>query len=80
MGTTSSSSSLAGGLVQDLNAQGSNGFTDAQAIYRAARVYNSGSVPGSNDLGAVGATRCYCSDVANRLMGWVGAQKTCNLS
>ena len=46
----------------------------AQAYYRAARFYNSGpeSLPAeaNGDLGSKGATRCYASDIANRLIGW----------
>ena len=42
----------------------------AQGFYQAARFYNSGLTSGSSDLGAPGATRCYASDVANRLTGW----------
>lgn len=66
------------GLVQDINGQNAAGYGDAMAIYRSARVYNSGSVPSSGDLGAPGATRCYCSDIANRLTGWVTASRTCS--
>ena len=65
------------GLTQSLNDQ--TGFTGAQAFYRTARVYNSGSVPSDNDLGDPGATRCYATDVANRLVGWVTAPNTCTL-
>ncbi|EXJ60628.1 hypothetical protein A1O7_04781 [Cladophialophora yegresii CBS 114405] len=48
----------------------------AQAYYRAARFYNSGpaSLPPETDgdLGSniTAATRCYASDIANRLRGW----------
>ncbi|KAJ5949549.1 hypothetical protein N7454_001133 [Penicillium verhagenii] len=55
------------------------GYSDAQAIYGAARIYNAGSIPSSNDLGAPGATPCYASDIANRLTGWVDAGNTCPL-
>lgn len=74
---TNGASSYQAGLVQDIN--GNGGYTGAQAYYRAARIYNSGSVPSNNDLGGPGATRCYCSDIANRLMGWLNAKKTCTL-
>lgn len=53
--------------------------SDASAFYRTARIYNAGSIPPSGDLGAPGATPCYCSDVANRLTGWVNAPSTCTL-
>ena len=65
------------GLVQTVNAQ--SGYTGAQAFYRAARAYNSGSVDGSGDLGRGVATHCYASDIANRLTGWVKAQSQCTL-
>lgn len=49
--------------------------TDAKAYYAAARKYNSGSVAADGDLSSVAsvATKCYASDIANRVMGWVGA-------
>ena len=66
------------GLVQLLNdAKGSG----AQAFYQAARMYNSGadSIPKDGDLGDPEgyATRCYASDVANRLTGWIKAKTDC---
>lgn len=42
----------------------------AQRYYRVARMYNSGSMDPSGNLGLGGATHCYCSDIANRLTGW----------
>lgn len=58
------------GLVQLLNK-----FPDA---YSAARGYNSGALAKSGDLSdAIGATPCYASDIANRLMGWVNAASDC---
>ena len=46
------------------------GRADASAWYNAARIYNSGSLPGSDDLdGTPRATLCYVSDIANRLTG-----------
>lgn len=44
--------------------------------YRAARIYNSGSIAGNN-LGAGIATHCYSSDIANRLMGWTTDSSAC---
>ena len=64
------------GLAQCINNAGTN---DAEVFYRAARIYNSGSVDGSGDLGAGIATHCYSSDIANRLTGWVQAPHGCNL-
>jgi len=52
--------------------------TDVSAYYKAARIYNSGSIAGSGDLSdANGATACYASDIANRLTGWVNAPSAC---
>ncbi|KAH8692284.1 hypothetical protein BGW36DRAFT_438298 [Talaromyces proteolyticus] len=53
--------------------------TGSQAFYEAARIYNSGSVDPSGDLGAGVATHCYASDIANRLTGWVNAAHGCTL-
>jgi hypothetical protein len=64
------------GLVQDL-AQA--GCEDVSKYYKAARIYNSGSIPVSGDLGAPGATPCYASDIANRLTGWSLAENSCTL-
>lgn len=59
-----------GGLTQAIN-EGGN-------IYTAARIYNSGAVASSGDLGdGNGATPCYVSDIANRLTGWVDADSQC---
>ncbi|OJJ50659.1 hypothetical protein ASPZODRAFT_126582 [Penicilliopsis zonata CBS 506.65] len=52
---------------------------DVSAFYRAARIYNSGSVASDGDLGSGDATHCYASDIANRLTGWVDATCTCTL-
>jgi hypothetical protein len=61
------------GLVQTLDKFGN--------AYSAARGYNSGDVGPSGDLGdAIGATPCYASDVANRLMGWVAGDSPCDPS
>ena len=64
------------GLAQGINQAGA---TDVSAFYKAARIYNAGSLSPSGDLGAPGATRCYASDIANRLTGWVNSARTCNL-
>lgn len=44
----------------------------AADVYKAARIYNSGSLDASGDLATNGATPCYSSDIANRLTGFVG--------
>ena len=51
----------------------------AQKTYQAARIYNSGSLGSGSDLAAGAATPCYSSDVANRLIGFVGTS-TCTLN
>lgn len=55
------------------------GCTDDSKFYKAARIYNSGSIAANGDLGGGGSTHCYTSDVANRLTGWVTAENTCTL-
>ncbi|KAK3721949.1 hypothetical protein LTR37_002765 [Vermiconidia calcicola] len=58
------------GIVQNLDLYGDP--------YSAARGYNSGYIPKSGDLSeAAGATKCYVSDIANRLTGWVRAKSSC---
>jgi len=57
------------GLVQLINQYGD--------YFSAFRAYNSGTV-NSQDLSAgMGATPCYVSDIANRLMGWTDKPSTC---
>lgn len=64
------------GLVQTMKqAQGSG----TSKYYVSARIYNSGSLASSGDLGDGMATHCYVSDIANRLTGWVYAKKACSL-
>jgi len=55
-----------------------SGSTDVSMYYKAARIYNSGSIDVSKNLGAGIATHCYVSDVANRLTGWTTAASTCD--
>ncbi|KAL8727742.1 MAG: hypothetical protein Q9166_005855 [cf. Caloplaca sp. 2 TL-2023] len=50
---------------------------DVGRYYRAARIYNSGSIDPSGDLGMGVATHCYASDIANRLRGWSLADDEC---
>lgn len=54
------------GLTQCLNEAGRE---DVSVFYRAARYYNSGEI--ANHL-EDHDTRCYASDIANRLTGWTG--------
>ncbi|CAI6337196.1 unnamed protein product [Periconia digitata] len=64
------------GIKQNIATAG--GGDDAQTYYKAARIYNSGHLPGTGNLGlAEGATACYVSDYANRLMGWAGDKTPC---
>ncbi|TKA33760.1 hypothetical protein B0A50_00596 [Salinomyces thailandicus] len=63
--------------LQQLLAQ--TGASDTSRFYKAARMYNSGSVDPSGDLGKGVATHCYASDIANRLTGWVKATTLCTL-
>ncbi|KAL4928112.1 LysM peptidoglycan-binding domain-containing protein [Aspergillus undulatus] len=53
------------------------GGDDVTAYYTAARIYNSGSVAASGNLGQGIATHCYSSDVANRLTGWATGPSSC---
>ena len=71
----SAGTSTGDGLAQCINQSGSSG---ALAFYKAARIYNSGSIDSSGDLCKGIATHCYASDIANRLTGWVYAAHTCN--
>lgn len=75
VGGTSTGDGLAGILNQ--LASSSN---DAQAYYRAARQYNTGSIGQDGNLDEGGSsTNCYASDIANRLTGWVWTESTCSL-
>ncbi|KAK1053582.1 hypothetical protein LTR74_016263 [Friedmanniomyces endolithicus] len=64
------------GLEQCLEKQG---HTDVSRWYRAARMYNGGSIDPSGDLGKGCCAACYASDVANRLVGWVDGVRVCSL-
>lgn len=64
------------GLAQCIN---ESGASDVSAFYKGARIYNSGSLDPSGNLGAGVATHCYASDIANRLTGWVSAPYACDL-
>ncbi|EMC91759.1 hypothetical protein BAUCODRAFT_49760, partial [Baudoinia panamericana UAMH 10762] len=64
------------GLVQTLSEANAS---DVSKYYKAARIYNSGSIASSGLLQDGIATHCYASDIANRLTGWVNAATTCTL-
>lgn len=68
----------AGNATNELNF--GNDTSQTQMYYRAARMYNSGSISPTGDLGLGVATHCYASDIANRLLGWVFAPSTCTLN
>ncbi|KAL4995222.1 hypothetical protein BDV10DRAFT_175162 [Aspergillus recurvatus] len=63
------------GLQQCLEQAGGSG--DAANFYAAARIYNSGSIAATGNLGQGIATHCYSSDVANRLTGWSTGPSKC---
>ncbi|KAL3465735.1 hypothetical protein BJX64DRAFT_252330 [Aspergillus heterothallicus] len=63
------------GLVACLKQAGGTG--DVANYYRAARIYNSGSIDASGNLGRGIATHCYSSDVGNRLTGWATGPSSC---
>ncbi|CAD6445116.1 0517b6fe-5561-4156-8e87-25458961090c [Sclerotinia trifoliorum] len=54
------------------------GVTDVSMYYKAARIYNSGSIASGGNLGNGVATHCYATDVANRLTGWYTGTSSCN--
>lgn len=59
-------------LLEKAKGQGS------QKYYEVARMYNSGSIDASGNLGMGVATHCYCSDIANRLTGWSKGNSGCD--
>jgi len=68
------------GIAALVNKMAANtGVSSAWPFYKAARVYNSGSIGAGGDLNAAnGATASYACDVANRVMGWVSAPRSFN--
>jgi hypothetical protein len=63
------------GLTQAINRSQA---TDVSQYYKAARIYNSGSLDSSGNLGLGVATHCYASDIANRLQGWNTETEDCD--
>ncbi|RAO74098.1 uncharacterized protein BHQ10_010110 [Talaromyces amestolkiae] len=61
-------------IAQAIATYGADGATE---YYRAARMYNSGSLASDLNLGQGGATACYASDIANRLLGWSTGTSSC---
>ena len=80
IGQTPCPASVITQMIQDGTGGTSSGdglkqaLTGDQAIdfYKAARIYNSGSLDASGNLATNGATPCYASDIANRLIGFLG--------
>ncbi|CEJ83013.1 hypothetical protein VHEMI03047 [[Torrubiella] hemipterigena] len=64
------------GLKQLLAKAGGN---DVSSFYKAARMYNSGSIAASGLLQDGIATHCYASDIANRLLGWSAGVGGCHI-
>ncbi|KAM3073688.1 hypothetical protein ACMFMG_004428 [Clarireedia jacksonii] len=54
------------------------GCSDVSKYYKAARIYNSGSIAADGNLGGGVATHCYSSDIANRLTGWYTGTSKCD--
>ncbi|KAM3502600.1 hypothetical protein MY11210_009015 [Beauveria gryllotalpidicola] len=65
------------GLAQILGKVGGSGVS---RYYKAARMYNSGSIAPSGLLEEGGSTHCYASDIANRLIGWSHGFTGCKIS
>ncbi|KAF2002356.1 hypothetical protein P154DRAFT_409050, partial [Amniculicola lignicola CBS 123094] len=54
-----------------------SGASGVDKYYKGARIYNSGSLAASGNLGDGIATHCYASDIANRLLGWATSSHLC---
>lgn len=68
------------GLAGAITNAAFSGVEFTEAYYRAARLYNSGVIDTSQNLErGGGATHCYASDVANRIVGWVDSPTACTL-
>jgi hypothetical protein len=70
-GGTAAGDGLKQGLAQA-------GCSDVSKYYKAARIYNSGSIAAGGNLGGGVATHCYSSDIANRLTGWYAGTSKCD--
>ncbi|KAJ5101010.1 hypothetical protein N7456_007062 [Penicillium angulare] len=58
-------------------AKGTPAGPGLKALVAQESAYNSGAVASSGNLGQGGATHCYVSDVANRLLGWTDGPSLC---
>ena len=63
------------GLMQTVKRGAAHGV---KKYYRGAVLYNSGVMPDDFNLGKGRSNPCYASDIANRLMGWVGDSSPCD--
>jgi len=54
------------------------GTSDVSMYYKAAQIYNSGSINKSSNLGLGITTYCYASNIANRLTGWSSRPSGCD--
>ena len=87
VGTTPCPESSISGMISDGTAGADGlrevlaraGSSDAQAVYKAARINNFGSLDAFGDLATNTATPYYSSDIANRLTGFVGTSE-CTLT
>lgn len=78
VGGTASGDGLSALLDRAVQFTASDG-ADAKAFYLAARMYNSGSTSLTVlEQQLAGGTRCYATDIANRLTVWVHAPRLCN--
>ncbi|KAF7115470.1 hypothetical protein CNMCM5793_002428 [Aspergillus hiratsukae] len=75
--TDGTAGTAAGDGLQQCLAQ-AGGAGDVASYYRAARIYNSGSIAATENLGQGIATHCYASDIANRLTGWATGPSSCD--
>lgn len=73
MGTVPGGMSLTYALKQ-------SGASNVLKYYKAARIYNSGSIASSGLLQDGVAIHCYASDIANRLLGWSLGSSKCTLN
>jgi hypothetical protein len=53
--------------------------SDVNMYYKAARIYNSGSIDPIN-LSTSSSNHCYASDITNRLISWSAGPSGCDAS
>lgn len=79
---TATGDGLAGCLNEAISEATARGIQNvdggnSQVYYQAARMYNSGYVNYTDLNDPFRATKCYASDIANRLTGWTFAPSQC---